>query len=82
LEPYLLEAKAGRTVIHLSFTTLTAVEYITTQERSALDAAAVLAKMKAWPVQWLHASFLVSALPISALPPGRFPGFRSSVVSP
>ena len=54
VESFLVEAKEGRRVIHLSFATLTEVEYITTQERSASDAAAVLAKMKAWPIQWLH----------------------------
>ena len=54
VESYLVEAKEGRRVIHLSFATLTEVEYITTQERSASDAAAALAKMKAWPIQWLH----------------------------
>jgi predicted nucleic acid-binding protein len=53
VESYLVEAKEGRRVIHLSFATLTEVEYITTQERSASDAAAALAKMKAWPIQWL-----------------------------
>jgi predicted nucleic acid-binding protein len=54
VESFLVEAKEGRRVIHLSFATLTEVEYITTQERSAADAAAALAKMKVWPIQWLH----------------------------
>jgi len=54
VESYLVDAREGRRVIHLSFATLTEVEYITTQERSASDAGAALAKMKAWPVQWLH----------------------------
>ena len=54
VESYLVEAKQGRRVIHLSFATLTEVEYITTQERGASDADAALAKMKAWPIRWLH----------------------------
>ena len=54
VESFLVEAKEGRKVIHLSFATLTEVEYITTQERSAADAAAALVKMKVWPIQWLH----------------------------
>jgi predicted nucleic acid-binding protein len=54
VESYLVNAREGRIVIHLSFATLTEVEYITTQERSASDAAAALAKLRAWPVQWLH----------------------------
>jgi len=39
VESYLIEAREGRKVIQLSFATLTEVEYITTQERSAADAA-------------------------------------------
>jgi len=54
VESQLVAAREDRAVIHASFATLTEVEYIITQERSAPDAAAALAKMKAWPVQWLH----------------------------
>lgn len=54
VEAHLLEARAGRVALHGSFVTLTEVEYITTQERGASDAAAALEKMKAWPVQWHH----------------------------
>lgn len=50
----LLEARAGSAVIHASFVTLTEVEYITTQEHGAANAAAALAKVKAWPVSWHH----------------------------
>ena len=54
VEAHLLEARAGSGALHGSFATLTEVEYITTQERGAPDAAVVLEKMKAWPVQWHH----------------------------
>ena len=54
VETCLVEAREGRGVAHASFATLTEVEYIITQERNATDAAQALAKMKAWPVQWLH----------------------------
>ena len=54
VEAYLMDAKAGSMDLHISFATLTEVEYIITQERSATDAAAALAKMKAWPIQWHH----------------------------
>ncbi len=54
VEAHLLEARAGRIALHGSFATLTEVEYITTQERGAGDAAEALGKMKAWPVQWHH----------------------------
>lgn len=54
VQAYLEEARAGRTALHASFVTLTEVEYVTTQERSAADAASALSKIKAWPVQWHH----------------------------
>jgi ribonuclease VapC len=54
IEACLEEAQAGRLAAHASFATLTEVEYITTQERNAADAAKALAKIKAWPVQWHH----------------------------
>lgn len=54
VETHLIDAREGRSVLHASFVTLAEVEYIITQERSAADAAAALAKIKAWPVQWLH----------------------------
>ena len=49
-----MDARAGNVAIHVSFATLTEVDYIITQERSREDAAAALVKMKNWPVQWLH----------------------------
>jgi predicted nucleic acid-binding protein len=52
VEACLLAAKAGRVELHASFVTLTEVEYIITQERTAADASRALAKMKAWPIQW------------------------------
>ncbi len=51
VETYLLDAKAERFVVHASFVSLTEVEYITMQERSAADATAALAKIKGWPVR-------------------------------
>jgi predicted nucleic acid-binding protein len=54
VEGYLIDASAGSIALHGSFATLTEVDYIVTQERSAADAAAALDKLKAWPVQWLH----------------------------
>ncbi len=54
VESYLLDARAERVAIHASFASLTEVEYITIQERSAADATEVLAKMKGWPVRWHH----------------------------
>ena len=54
VEGHLLDARAGLLEVHASFATLTEVEYITTQERNATDAANALSKMKAWPVHWHH----------------------------
>ena len=54
VESYLVDARAGRGVIHGSFATLTEVEYITLQERGAADALAALTKIRAWPVLWHH----------------------------
>lgn len=54
VETYLLDARAERIAVHASFASLTEVEYITIQERSAADASAALAKMKGWPVRWHH----------------------------
>jgi predicted nucleic acid-binding protein len=54
VEACLLDARTGRLEVHASFATLTEIEYITTQERNAADAAGALAKIKAWPVQWHH----------------------------
>jgi predicted nucleic acid-binding protein len=54
VETCLLKAKSGLMAVHASFATLTEVEYITTQERGAADAAKALAKIKAWPLQWHH----------------------------
>lgn len=59
VEAHLFDARAGRLDLHISFVTLTEVEYITVQERGAADAAAAIAKMKAWPVQWLHSDELL-----------------------
>ena len=54
VETYLFEARKKLVVVHVSFVSLTEVEYITIQERSAADATAVLAKMSGWPVRWHH----------------------------
>jgi predicted nucleic acid-binding protein len=54
VESSLIEAREGRGTIHASFATLAEVEYVITQERGAADAALALAKMNAWPIQWLH----------------------------
>ena len=54
VEAFLLEASANDAKVHASFVTLTEVEYIITQERSATDAVNALAKIKAWPVHWHH----------------------------
>lgn len=54
VEANLVDAREGRVSIHASFVTLAEVEYIITQERNLTDAAVALAKLKAWPVQWLH----------------------------
>lgn len=59
VEKYLLDARAERVAVHASFASLTEVEYITIQERSAADAAAALAKMKGWPVRWHHTDDLL-----------------------
>lgn len=56
VEAYLLDARDGRVDVHASFATLTEVECITAQERSAADAANALGKMKAWPVHWHHSN--------------------------
>jgi predicted nucleic acid-binding protein len=52
VEDRLLAARAGRLKLHASFVTLTEVEYIITQERSAADALQAMVKMRAWPLQW------------------------------
>ncbi len=54
VEACLLNAKSGMASVHASFATLTEIEYITTRERGATDAAKALAKIKAWPIQWHH----------------------------
>jgi predicted nucleic acid-binding protein len=54
VETYLLGARNGQTTVHVSFVTLTEVEYITTQEQGQAVAVQVLAKMRAWPVRWHH----------------------------
>ena len=54
VEAFLVEARESRLALHGSFVTLTELEYIITQEESAADAALALAKVKAWPVKWLH----------------------------
>jgi predicted nucleic acid-binding protein len=54
VEAHLLDARDRRLEVHASFATLTEVEYITTQERNAGDAANALAKIKTWPVHWHH----------------------------
>jgi predicted nucleic acid-binding protein len=59
VETYLIEAREGRAAVHASFASLTEVEYIILQERNAADAAAVLGKMKAWPVRWHHTDELL-----------------------
>jgi predicted nucleic acid-binding protein len=59
VETYLLDARAELVAIHASFASLTEVEYITMQERSAADATTALAKMKGWPVRWRHTDDLL-----------------------
>ena len=61
VQAHLLDARAGSTAIHASFVTLTEVEYITTQEHGAADAASALAKIKAWPMSWHHSDDAVCA---------------------
>jgi predicted nucleic acid-binding protein len=59
VEKYLLDARAERVAVHASFASLTEVEYITIQERSAADAKAALAIMQGWPVRWHHTDDLL-----------------------
>jgi predicted nucleic acid-binding protein len=59
VETYLLDAGAKRVAVHASFASLTEVEYIIIQERSAADATVALAKLKGWPVQWHHTDDLL-----------------------
>ena len=54
VEKHLLEAKAGDVAVQGLFVTLTEVEYITLQDRGEVDAARVIAVLKAWPVNRHH----------------------------
>jgi predicted nucleic acid-binding protein len=54
VEAYLLAARDGLVAVHVSFVTLTEVEYNTTREQGAAVASQALSRMRAWPVRWHH----------------------------
>jgi predicted nucleic acid-binding protein len=54
VEMILLDAREERVAVHASFASLTEIEYIIIQERSAADATAALVNIKGWPVRWHH----------------------------
>lgn len=60
VESCLLEAAAGKLVVHASFVTLTEIEYITIQEQGEEVANSTLAKVEQWPVTW-HLRMALSA---------------------